>query len=490
VRDSPCSCTIFALIPFFLGALSPKAVHTLAQSYKEQCLGVDPLILCDHLGRRARQMSWRTYAIADSLEVATFPDPVIVGKRPNPVIYCFSGQGPQHWQQGRDLMAMYSTFRESIYACDKVHKEYTGRSFLEDTGLFVTDIPTSSPLTKSLIWPANIISVAITFFQIAFFDLIISLGVKPVAIVGHSIGETAVLYASGAMPRDVGTFPISNSLIEDTNIVIPVQMVIKIAVARGRALAMVDNAGGSMVAISGCDADAVRDHINAASSLADISETEPKALHMAGFNSPTDIGVSGSTLLIDILTRYIDNWVDGVMARKLRVSTAVHSPFVDPCEETYRSELSTIFSQYAGPFIPSTLTMSTVIAEFKYDEYTVDYLWRNLRQPVLFSSAIPKIVDRFGETTTFVEISPHPILSQVCHGPWGSPKYLLTCPQYIKKMGAFDSLAGSMRPSTRQLKTSATPPTEVHSLLQVIGKLLACGINSVLMLLVEWPCEA
>jgi malonyl CoA-acyl carrier protein transacylase len=138
-------------------------------------------------------------------------------------------------------------------------------------------------------------------------------------------------------------------LIEDTNIVIPVQMVIKIAVARGGALAMFDNTGRSMVAISGCDADTVHNHINAASSLADISEAEPKVLHMAAFNSPTDFGVSGSTLLIDILTRYINNWVDGVMTRKLRVGTVVHSPCVDPCEETYRSELSTIFAHSFHP---------------------------------------------------------------------------------------------------------------------------------------------
>ena len=207
------------------------------------------------------------------------------------------------------------------------------------------------------------------------------------------------------------------TFVEDVDIVVLMQMVVKIAVARGRALAMVDNTGGSMVAISGCDADTVRDYIDRVSALAGISEAEQQRLYVAAFNSPTDIGVSGSTFLVDLLTRYIDNWVDGVMARKLRVSTAVHSPFVDPCEGTYRSELTTIFSQHSGPFIPSTLTMSTVTAEFKYEGYTVDYLWCNLRQPVLFSSAIPKIVDRFGETTTFVEVSPHPILSQVSHEP-------------------------------------------------------------------------
>ena len=190
-------------------------------------------------------------------------------------------------------------------------------------------------------------------------------------------------------------------------------MAVKIAVARGRALALVDNTGGSMVAISGCDAGTVRDYIDAASSLAPASGPESKRLYIAAFNSPTDIGVSGSNLLVNLLTKYINNWVDGVTAKKLRVSTAVHSPFVDPCEDSYRSELTTIFSQHTGPFIPSTLTMSTVTAEFKYDEYTIDYLWSNLRQPVLFSSAVPKIVHRFGEKTTFLEISPHPILSAV-----------------------------------------------------------------------------
>lgn len=198
--------------PFFLGALSPKACNTLVQRYKEQCAELDPLVVCDHLGHRARQMTWRTYAVAESLDSATFPDPIMVGKRPSPLVFCFSGQGPQHWKQGRDLMSVYSVYRESIYACDKVHEAYTGYSFLKETGLFVQDVPNTSPLEKGLTWPADIISVAITFFQIALFDLLRSIGVKPNAIVGHSIGETAVLYASGAMPRDVNFSTLSNPL--------------------------------------------------------------------------------------------------------------------------------------------------------------------------------------------------------------------------------------------------------------------------------------
>nr|ART89046.1 polyene polyketide synthase 1 [Agaricomycetes sp.] len=429
---------------FAVGALSPKACNSLVQSYKDEYSSMDSLALSAHLGNRARQMPWRTYAVADSFATATFPDPTMVGKRSNPLIFCFSGQGPQHWQQGRDLMVAFSVFRETIYACDKVHHEYTGRSFLEKTGLFVKDAPKTSPLKDlKLTWPADVISVAITFFQVALFDLLISLGIRPDAVVGHSIGETAVLYASGAMPRD---------------------MVVKIAIARGRALAKVDNVGGAMVAVSGCDAATVKDYVDAASSLAELDEEESKKLYLAAFNSPTDIGVSGSEKLVDILTKHIETWVDGVMARKLRVSTAVHSPYVDPCEEGYRSELAEIFKQYEGrSFVPSTLTMSTVIGEFVSEGYSVDYLWNNLRKPVLFSTAIPKIMEKFGEETTFVEIAPHPVLSQ-----------------YTKQMGAFDSLAGSQRPpSARHLKPGVKPSTEVHTLLQTLGRLLVCGINSI-----------
>ena len=157
---------------------------------------------------RARQMPWRAYAISPSLKDAQFPEPILVGKRPNPVIFCFSGQGPQHWQQGRVLMATYTVFRESIYACDEVHKEYTGTSFLQETGLFVNPAPKGKTLETTLDWPAPIISVSIAFFQIALFDLLTSLHVRPDAIVGHSIGETAVLYASGAAPRDVSVLSI------------------------------------------------------------------------------------------------------------------------------------------------------------------------------------------------------------------------------------------------------------------------------------------
>ncbi|KAF9237175.1 hypothetical protein BU15DRAFT_76182 [Melanogaster broomeanus] len=364
---------------FAVGGLSPKGCSNLVEKYKEDYADVDPLALCEHLGNRARQLTWRTFAVAESIQAATFPEPILVPKRPNPIVLCFSGQGPQHWQQGRELYYTFKAFRDSIDECDRVHVEYTGESFLQNTGLFKPDGPMDSPLATSRMWPSDIISIALVFFQIALFDLLVSLGLKPDAVVGHSVGETAVLYASGAVPRS---------------------MAVKLSIARGRALAMLDNTGGRMVIVSGCDADKVRNYAETAIVFTGLDKASPQ-LFLATFNSPNDTAVSGAETYVDAFVSFIKEWVGDVAAHKLRINTAGHSPFVDP---------------------------------------------RDL-----------------GNRRLFVEISPHPVLSQ-----------------YIKSMGALDALPASRRPpSLHHLKPGSSTFVEVHTLLEVLGSLLLQGVNSI-----------
>ncbi|EPQ51987.1 polyketide synthase [Gloeophyllum trabeum ATCC 11539] len=427
---------------FAIGGWSPRATSHLVNTYKQDFANVSPWALSEHLGSRARQAPFRTFAVADSIADCKFPDPVIVAKRPPHLILSFSGQGPQHWAMGRELFSRFSVFRESILASDAVHREYTGSSFIHSTGLFLPNAPEDSLLEKTLLWPADVISVGMAFFQIALFDLLTYLGVKPDALVGHSLGETAVLYASGAMPRE---------------------MVIRIAVARGRALRLVDGIGGSMVAVGGCDADTVQDHIDATMDIAPQGIVEPgDSLYIAAYNSLTDIGVSGPEKLIDELTKFISDWVEGVKATKLRVSTAVHSRYVNPCEETYRRELEAIFAQYPDHQAPSIPTMSTVTADWVEEQYSIDYLWRNLRQPVQFAPAISSLVGKYGEMTSFVEIAPHPVLTP-----------------YLKALGAHEVVSGSKRPpSARHLQSGVKPYTEVHTLLECFGQLMLAGVNS------------
>ena len=47
-------------------------------------------------------------------------------------------------------------------------------------------------------------------------------------------------------------------------------------------------------------------------------------------------------------------------------------------------------------------------------------------------------------------------------------------------MGAYDSIGtGNRPPSPRQLKAGAKMKTEVHAILDTVGRLLLCGVNSV-----------
>lgn len=86
---------------FSAGGWSPRAVKSLVEAYRTECVDVPCGALSEHLGSRARQALFRTFVVADSIENAKFPDPVIVPKRPPPLLFCFSGQGPQHWAMGR-----------------------------------------------------------------------------------------------------------------------------------------------------------------------------------------------------------------------------------------------------------------------------------------------------------------------------------------------------------------------------------------------------
>ncbi|KAF9231064.1 hypothetical protein BU15DRAFT_56601, partial [Melanogaster broomeanus] len=104
-----------------------------------------------------------------------------------------------------------------------------------------------------------------------------------------------------------------------------------------------------------------------------------------------------------------------IVVHKLHINTAIHSPFVNPCE-TWRQSSQNILVPTSPK--PRRCPLLQPNSNFKSDLYTPNYMWNNLCQPVLFSSAIPKIIERFRESTVFIEVSPHPVLSQVsdCSG--------------------------------------------------------------------------
>ncbi|KAK0189611.1 thiolase-like protein [Armillaria mellea] len=76
-------------------------------------------------GRQARQMTWRTYAIHNpKASTLSFSPPTLCPRQSSrsPIIFVFSGQGPQHINMGRELFNAFPVFRDSVLRMDAIYE--------------------------------------------------------------------------------------------------------------------------------------------------------------------------------------------------------------------------------------------------------------------------------------------------------------------------------------------------------------------------------
>jgi acyl transferase domain-containing protein len=326
---------------------------------------------------------------------------------------------------GRKLFDAFPVFRDSILEMDAVFTRVVGESIIHDYGLF--DPASSSTFKFPSIWPIAQTLPAISMFQIAFFDLLVHLGVKPDIVLGHSAGETAVLYASGAAPK---------------------AMVVELAIIRGRVFSPLESARGTMAALS-CtpeDAEAL---------IAEHKAVNPRAaVEIACLNAPAAVAISGIETAIDaILARAQEA---GIFARKIRTQMPIHSSMMDACRTQYLDAMRDLFKRYPGAHIPTVKTYSTLSGLLFDEPFDAEYFWKNTREQVLFTP----VIQTLGAASTFVEIAPHPVLSS-----------------YLSTMASGSSIVLStvFRPNPK----SGKPTSEYRDVLQFLGKLTVAGHNCV-----------
>ncbi|EED80697.1 predicted protein [Postia placenta Mad-698-R] len=283
---------------------------------------------------------------------------------------------PDVYTVGRELFEQFTVFRHSVLEMDRIYETLTGSSMLRDYGLF--EGYSSNGKFKD-VWPISLILQSITMFHIAPFDLLTSFGIKPDIVVGHSAGETAMLYASGAAPKE---------------------MSFELAVIRGRVFAPLEVLGGSMAAIS-CGEEDTEETVTSVR-----SELPDSVFEIACFNSPSAIAIAGHDIAI---TRALEVCqTRGVFGRKIRTSVPMHSSMMEQCGGDCCRELRALFERYPGQHVPQIPTYSTLTGERLSDSIDADYFWRNTRSPVRFTQAMERLT--VSPSCIFVEISPHPIL--------------------------------------------------------------------------------
>ncbi|KAJ8495115.1 hypothetical protein ONZ45_g12996 [Pleurotus djamor] len=286
--------------------------------------------------------------------------------------------GPQHIEMGRELWKVYPCFRESIMESDTTYQQLTGKSLVHDVGLFGA----SRECSLADQWPAEVTLPALAAFQMAVFDLLVDIGVRPDVVLGHSAGETAVVYASGAGTKSLA---------------------IALAVARGQAFGSMAHLGGTMATLS-CSAQ----HARALIQAIDPPCKGSYGTEIACYNSPTAVAIAGDGRHIDaVLAVAATNRIPG---KRLRTSVPTHSSMMDLCADTYQALVGRAFSQHPAPHCPQIKTYSSTTGSEWKAPFDAKYFWTNARSPVRFTSAL-EAISAAHPKAHFVEISPHPVLS-------------------------------------------------------------------------------
>jgi acyl transferase domain-containing protein len=237
---------------------------------------------------------------------------------------------------------------------------------------------------------------SIAVFQIALYELLSFLNIKPDIVMGHSAGETAVLYVSGAASK---------------------AMAVELAVIRGRVFSSIESADGTMAALS-CGAEQALELI-----AAETPVGRDMVADIACYNSPSDVAIAGHKPALQRIVQAAGE--RGIYARIIRTNVPIHSSMMESCRTAYEAELSSLFERYPALHTPLLPTVSTLTGSIWSGSYDAAYFWKSTRDPVLFTSALETLTT-LESGLTFVEISPHPVLSSYISRTLDSPDFVLS----------------------------------------------------------------
>jgi acyl transferase domain-containing protein/NADPH:quinone reductase-like Zn-dependent oxidoreductase/surfactin synthase thioesterase subunit/NAD(P)-dependent dehydrogenase (short-subunit alcohol dehydrogenase family)/phospholipid N-methyltransferase/aryl carrier-like protein len=282
-----------------------------------------------------------------------------VNEAKDKVVFIFSGQGPQWWGMGRQLFETEPLFRQWIEKLDVMLSKHADWSLIDE----LTKDEKNSRISETNIAQPSIFSI-----QIALYEMWKAMGVHPKAVVGHSIGEVAAGYVSGALTLEQAVLLIFHR-----------SRVQFKATDKGRMLA---------VGIS---------H-EAAKKL--IAGQEDK-VSVGAVNGPEMVALSGNTDVIEAIAEDLNK--KDIFHRLLEVNVPFHSHHMEPLKEELLASLGEFKTK------PSTIPFYSTVEGgiVKGEDLNPMYWFRNVREPVLFTDAISaQIADGFD---TFIELGPHPI---------------------------------------------------------------------------------
>lgn len=312
----------------------------------------------DHMGHRA------VVTVGDSGDPLA-NSPFLVSRRPcaRPrVALVFSGQGSQWPAMGAELLRCCPIFREALADCSAALEPHLGWCLFS----FIRDNLLGDRLDR-----ISHVQPAIFALQVALAALWRSVGVEPVAVVGHSLGEVAAAHVAGALS------------LEDAATVIC-----------GRSHVLQRAAGkGAMVAVPLSLADAAK-----------IEAAQAGAVSVAVVNGGPYCVLSGEPAPLKAVADGLSE--QGLEPRWVAVDVAAHSAQMVPLQADLQAAV-----EHLEPRALKIPMVSSVTGE-PVEGASLDaaYWARNLRDPVRFDLAAARLLAAGFGVDAFIEVSPHPLL--------------------------------------------------------------------------------
>jgi len=343
---------------------------------------------------------------------------------PPRIAFVMSGQGPQWWGMGRELMRHEPVFRATLERCAAAMKPW-GFSLMEE----LARTEETSQMQRT-----GIAQPAIFAIQISLAELWKSWGIQPAAIVGHSVGEIAAACVAGVFSLEEGA---------------------QIIVQRARFMDGCARGEGTMLAV-GLGEDQTRALI----------ARHDRTVTIAAINGPRSLTLAGARISLEAMLAELEP--QGVFARPVRVDHPFHHPLMQPASDELEQALADLLPQAdTVPFF-STVTGGRCPGE----TCSAVHWGRGVRQPVQFVSAVNALAE-FG-VDVWLEIGAHPALvhslQECLAGRSASPRGITTSP------GSSDSVPSIPRGKVPVL-SSMRREREQESLIETVMDLHRAGVS-------------
>jgi acyl transferase domain-containing protein/acyl carrier protein len=375
-----------------ISARTPSALNKAAENLQHHFSQNPGLSMADaaytlQLGRKP--FKYREMWLVDSSAPAFTMPHTAEARDKNRLVFMFPGQGAQYENMGRDLYQKEPAFRQEMDRCFEILKSlmdydikeilYPGDSVSkvskvsEVSGVSETSDQSSPDNNRSHtshmshipdINQTQIAQPVLFIFEYALAKLFMNWGIKPYAMIGHSIGEYTAACLSGV-------FSLEDAL--------------ELVVTRGKL--MQQQPTGAMMSVTMTE-----------KGLMPYLELNPE-LALAAVNAPSLCVVSGPHSAIATLENQLKS--KGIQCRQLHTSHAFHSPMMDPILKPFEQAVKKI--SLNKPQLPY---ISNVSGQWiKLEEAGSPGYWANhLRQTVQFRDGLTDLLKE--PHTIFIELGP------------------------------------------------------------------------------------